>query len=44
VLGEERVLKMNNPKACVDVMLGAIAITSGARTLEGYINDMKERG
>ena len=28
MIGEERVLIMNTPKACVDVMLGAIAITS----------------
>ena len=35
---------MKTPKACVDVMLGAIALTSGARTLEDYVKDMKERG
>ena len=43
-LGKERILPMKTPKACVDVMLGAIAITSGRRTLETYIEDMKERG
>jgi hypothetical protein len=43
-IGEERVLTITNPKACVDVVLGAIAITSGARTLEAYLDDMKERG
>lgn len=43
VLGEERVLKINHPKACIDIMLGAIAITSGKRTLDEYIKDMKER-
>jgi hypothetical protein len=43
-LGEERILVINTPKACVDVMLGAIAITSGVRTLDGYIKDMKDRG
>ena len=42
-IGEERVLDISNPKACVDVILGAIALTSG-RTLENYINDMKKRG
>lgn len=35
---------MKTPKACVDVMLGAIAITSGIRTLETYIQDMVQRG
>jgi hypothetical protein len=43
-LGEERVLQIQHPKACIDVMLGAIALTSGARDLEGYIKDMKVRG
>lgn len=43
VLGEERVLKIDHPKACIDIMLGAIALTSGKRTLEEYIKDMKER-
>jgi hypothetical protein len=42
-LGEERVLMINNPKACIDVMLGAIALTSGHRTLETYRQDMINR-
>lgn len=44
ILGEERVLDIVTPKACVDVMLGAIALTSGARDLNGYIKDMRDRG
>lgn len=43
-LGEERVLYVKTPKACIDVILGAIALTSGSRTLDEYILDMKERG
>lgn len=43
-IGEERVLSVHTPKACIDVILGAIAITSGNRSLEEYIKDMKERG
>ena len=35
---------MKTAKACIDVMLGAIAITAGARTMETYIEDMKQRG
>ena len=35
---------MKTAKACIDVMLGAIAITAGVRTLETYIEDMKQRG
>jgi hypothetical protein len=41
-IGEERVLKISHPKACVDVMLGAIAITSG-KDLDSYLKDMEER-
>jgi hypothetical protein len=44
ILGEERVLDIVTPKACIDVMLGAIALTSGARDLNGYVKDMKDRG
>lgn len=43
-IGEERVLNIVTPKACIDVMLGAIALTSGSRDLEGYVEDMKKRG
>ena len=32
-LGKERILPMQTSKACVDVMLGAIALTAGVRTL-----------
>ena len=43
-LGKERILKMKTPKACIDVILGAIALVSKTRTMDAYINDMKERG
>jgi len=42
-LGSERVLHITNPKACIDVMLGAIALTSGSRTLDEYVKDMQIR-
>lgn len=44
ILSPERILHMNTPKAVVDVMLGAIALTSGSRTLATYVDDMKTRG
>jgi hypothetical protein len=45
VLGPARVMRLWEPKACVDVMLGVIALLSGARTLEEYVDgDMAERG
>ena len=37
VLGKERVIEIKDAKASVDIMLGIIAITNGARTLESYI-------
>ena len=41
----ERVMKVAEPKACVDVMLGAIALLSRSRTLDEYVDDdMLERG
>lgn len=43
ILGPERVLDITVPKACVDVVLGAIALTVG-KSLKEYIDDMKARG
>jgi len=44
ILGKDRVLCLQTPKAVVDCILGAIAITSGERTHEEYTEDLKERG
>jgi hypothetical protein len=43
-IGSRRVLRLEDPKAVVDVMLGVIAVVSGSRDLKGYLADMKERG
>jgi hypothetical protein len=43
-LGEERVLRIETPKACIDVILGAIALASGTKNLQSYIVDMQDRG
>eukprot|EP01124_Arcella_intermedia_P033681 TRINITY_DN8145_c0_g1_i1.p1 TRINITY_DN8145_c0_g1~~TRINITY_DN8145_c0_g1_i1.p1 ORF type:complete len:294 (+),score=67.95 TRINITY_DN8145_c0_g1_i1:40-921(+) len=43
-IGDDFVIRVNNPKACVDVMLGVIAISSGRRTKDTYALDMRERG
>lgn len=43
-IGKERILDIETPKACIDVILGAVALTSGSRNLEGYIEDLKKRG
>ena len=42
-VGKERILVINNPKAGIDLILGAIAITNGL-SLEKYLNDMNKRG
>lgn len=43
-IGPERVLKLEDPKAVIDVMLGALAIISQARDLDSYVVDMEGRG
>lgn len=43
VLGEQRVM-IFSPKAVIDIMIGIIALTSGALTLEEYVEDMEDRG
>jgi hypothetical protein len=44
MVGANRIMKLENPKACVDAMLGVISICSGSRTLDTYITDMVDRG
>eukprot|EP00906_Rhabdomonas_costata_P011586 RCo016515 len=44
LIGEDHVLPLVNPKACIDVMLGAIAMVSRQRDLTAYLRDMKGRG
>lgn len=43
-LGKARVLEVSSAKACIDVVLGAIALSSGTRSLQGYLEDMRDRG
>ena len=42
-LGKERVIEIYTPKACIDIILGIIALTSGTRTLDEYCEDLVER-
>lgn len=37
-------MMVNSPKACIDVILGLIALCSMSRNLQDYIYDMDERG
>lgn len=42
-LTRERVLMIEDPNSVMDVMLGVIALTSGARDLDGYVKDMRRK-
>jgi hypothetical protein len=42
-VGKNRIFIVDNPKACIDVILGAVALTNG-RSLDDYKEDMKKRG
>eukprot|EP00656_Telonema_subtile_P008211 TRINITY_DN13844_c0_g1_i1.p1 TRINITY_DN13844_c0_g1~~TRINITY_DN13844_c0_g1_i1.p1 ORF type:complete len:157 (+),score=39.84 TRINITY_DN13844_c0_g1_i1:91-561(+) len=44
IISRERILRLDDPKAVVDVMLGAICICKGTRNLESYGQDMVGRG
>lgn len=41
VIPPEHILRIEDPKSCVDVMLGALALSYGTRTLELYLKDLK---
>lgn len=43
-LGEEWILEIKTPYVVIDVILGVIALTSGSRTIEEYVEDLKARG
>jgi hypothetical protein len=43
VLPAENILVIDESKAVVDAMLGAVALVTGRRDLDGYLADMKER-
>lgn len=44
VLPREQILRIGDPSAIIDVLLGALAISAGARDLPGYLQDMRGRG
>lgn len=44
VIPPENILLVDDPKAIVDVMLGALALVGGANDLDGYLVDMSQRG
>jgi hypothetical protein len=44
VIPPEHVLLIDDPKACVDVMLGVLALVNGTRTLDTYCDDLVIKG
>ncbi len=44
VISPERILEIQDPKAVIDTMIGAIVLTNGTIDIEGYIRDMVDRG
>lgn len=43
VISAEHVLRIQDPKSIIDVMLGALALVGGGRDLNGYLQEMSER-
>ena len=43
VLPSERILRIEDPRSIIDVLLGALAILEGTATLDGYQADMRSR-
>lgn len=43
VIPPEHILRIEDPKAIIDVLLGALALASNATDLDGYIDDMRGR-
>ncbi len=44
VIPAERILEIEDPRAVIDTMIGAIVLTNGTIDMRGYNNDMKDRG
>ncbi len=43
VIPAERILRIDDPRSIIDVLLGALAILEGTATLDGYEADMRSR-
>jgi|GEM_PF-817894 len=44
VLPKAHILRINDPKGILDVMLGVLAIVNGKSDLDGYLRDLQGRG
>jgi len=43
-VGKDHILRLHEAKAIVDILLGAMSITTGSRTWKSYLADLHERG
>jgi len=43
-VGKDHILRLPEAKAIVDILLGAMSITTGTRTWKSYLADLQERG
>jgi hypothetical protein len=43
VIPSERILRIDDPRSIIDVLLGALTILEGTSTLDGYLGDMRGR-
>lgn len=43
VIAPEHILRIDDPKSIIDVLLGALALSEGVRDLEGYLADLRQR-
>jgi hypothetical protein len=43
VIPAERILRIDDPRSIIDVLLGALAILEGTANLDGYLGDMRSR-
>lgn len=43
VLPKENIMRIEDPRAIIDVLLGALAISEGKTDLDGYIEDLRAR-
>lgn len=43
VIPQSHILRIDDPKSLIDVLLGALALSEGVRDLDGYLGDLAQR-
>ncbi len=44
VIPKDHILRINDPSAVIDVLMGALAVANGARDLDGFARDLADSG